>query len=95
MNGNPTAEQRRYHDELREMYFYTQMHSPGEWFVIMLPKTVHDDIKNYSFDAERGMFLKQQRDYEKYFDKESPVPSVVIEFYKKMLSKHHCIKSWV
>ena len=119
MNGNPSAEQKRFHDELREMYFYTQMHEgvgelhhifgskepfkllseagiakAGEWFVVMIPKVVHDNIKQYSFEAERGMFLQQQRDYARYFNKPSPVPEEVIRYYEAMLSKHYRLKSW-
>jgi hypothetical protein len=119
MNGNPTAEQKRFHDDLREMYFDTQMHNgigelhhifgskekfkllkeadvarPGEWFVIMIPKKIHDDIDNYSFESERGMFFKQQRDYLRFFEKPSPMPDHVINYYTQMLSKQHRLKMW-
>ena len=119
MNGNPSAEQKRYHNELREWYYETQMHNgtgelhhifgskekfkllkeagvekAGEWFVVMIPKTVHDDIKHYSFDSERGMFTKQRRDYKNYFGKETPVPVEVFMYYTNMLSKGHRLKVW-
>lgn len=117
MNGNPNTAQKRFHDELREMFFYTvggsgELHhifgskekfkllteagidKAGEWFVIMLPKYVHDDIKSYSFEAERGMFLQQERDYARYFGKISPIPEQVITYYQQMLSKHHRLKRW-
>ncbi len=119
MNGNPNAEQKRYHNELREWYFETQMHlgvgelhhifgskekfkllkeagieKAGEWFVIMIPKTVHDDIKNYSFEAERGLFMQQRRDYKNFFNKETPVPVEIFMYYNQMLSKHHRLKNW-
>lgn len=67
---------------------------PGEWFVIMLPKDVHDSIKEYSFEAERAMFFQQQRDYLRHFGEPSPVPDDVIRYYTQMLSKHHRLKIW-
>jgi hypothetical protein len=119
MNGNPNKKQKDFHNELREMYFYTKMHNgtgelhhifgskekfkllkeagvdkPGEWLVIMIPRSVHLDIKNYSFEAERAMFLEQKREYEKYFGKEYPVPVDCIRYYNQMLSKQHRLKVW-
>ena len=119
MNGNPSAKQKRFHNALREWYFYTQMHNgvgelhhifgskanfkllqeedidrAGEWFVIMIPKTVHDDIKNYSFEAERGLFLDQRRKFERYFSTPIPVPEKCFEYYEKLTSKHQGLKSW-
>lgn len=67
---------------------------PGEWFVIAMTPKDHADIKNYSFEGERAMFIQQQRDYEKYFGHPSPVPKEVIQYYKQMLSKHHRLKVW-
>ena len=66
----------------------------GEWFVIAMSKEEHDAIDKYSFEAERGLFLKQLRDYEKYFEKPSPVPQEVIDYYKLMTSKHQGLKNW-
>ena len=31
----------------------------GEWIVILLHREVHQNIKQYSFEAERGLFLEQ------------------------------------
>jgi len=117
MNQNPTAEQKRFHDRLREMYFYTQMHNgvgelhhifgskykakalkeegierPGEWLVMMIPKKDHDAIDQFSFEAERGMFLEQQREYQKYFGEPSPVPQIVIDYFKTMKSKQDVVR---
>lgn len=66
----------------------------GEWFVIMLPKSVHDTIKDYSFEGERSMFFEQQRNYLRHFGKDSPVPDDVVRYYSQMLSKHHRLKQW-
>jgi len=111
MNGNPNAEQKRYHLELREMCYYEfggrgQLHhifgsksnfkgfvKPGEWLQILLTPEVHADIKSYSFKAERGMFLAQQRAYERYWGKPSPVPADLVEVYKAMLDKHSVSKA--
>jgi len=120
MNGNPNAAQKRYHDELREWYFETQMQhgvgelhhifgskekfkllkeagieKAGEWFVIMLPKTVHDDIKSYSFEGERALFFGQKLDYKYFFGKESPIPREVFDYYTQMTSKHQGLKNWL
>lgn len=111
MNGNPTAEQQRYHDRLREIYYSNgQLHHiwgskekfkllkesginrPGEWLVIFLPLEVHEQIDSYSFDQERQMFLNQQEEYSFYFGEKSPVPEVVIDYYKQLLSKRQVIK---
>jgi hypothetical protein len=117
MNGNPSAEQKRFHDDLRLMHYengngIAELHhvfgskekfkllkeagvaKPGEWFVILLPKDVHDTIKDYSFEAERGMFFQQQREYQRFFDKPSPVPDEIVRYYTQMLSKHHRLKMW-
>jgi hypothetical protein len=117
MNGNPSAEQKRFHDDLRLMHFEmnrgigelhhifgskekfkllkeAEIAKPGEWFVIMLEKDVHDNIKEYSFESERAMFFQQQRDYKRHFGKDSPVPDDVIRYYTQMLSKHHRLKMW-
>ncbi len=67
----------------------------GEWFVIALHPDVHKDIDNYSFESERGLFLQQKRDYEKYFEKESPVPKEIFDYYNLMTSKHQGVKSWI
>ena len=53
------------------------------------------DDNKYSFEAERGLFLKQERDYLKYFEKKSPVPQEVIDYYNLMKSKHQGLKSWI
>ncbi len=117
MNQNPSAEQDRFHNELREMFFETQggggelhhifgskekfkllkeagIKKAGEWFVILLHKSIHDDIKKYSFDAERGMFFQQVRQYESFFNKKCPVPDEIIVYYNAMLSKHYRLKVW-
>ncbi len=110
MNGNPNAAQKRYHDELREMYFDRfggrgELHhvfgskwkrkgylKPGEWIVILLTPEVHHEIKKYSFEAERGMFLNQLREYEMYFGKRPPVPEGLVASYREMLNRHDTTK---
>jgi len=57
---------------------------PGEWLVILLADDVHENIGDYSFEAERGLFLQQQREYEQYFGKPSPVPTEIVQMYKNM-----------
>ncbi len=120
MLGNPSAAQKRYHDELREMYADTQygrrgvgelhhifgskekfkllkesgVNKPGEWFVVFIPRTVHSDIKSYSFEEERSMFFNQGLDYIDYFGKDWPVPNSCLRYYNQMLSKHHRLKFW-
>jgi hypothetical protein len=117
MNSNPNASQKRYHNDLRVLFWEKfaarcEIHhifgskekfkllkeagidKPGEWFVIMLPKDVHDSIKEYSFEAERARFFQQQRDYLRHFGEPSPVPDDVIRYYTQMLSKHHRLKIW-
>jgi len=117
VNGNPSAKQKAYHLEIREMFYdlYTtkaELHhvfgskfkakllkecgidKPGEWFVIMLSKDDHDSIGKFTFESERGLFLQQQRDYARYFEKKSPVPNEVIDYYNKMTGKHQGLKSW-
>jgi len=119
LNGNPSAAQKRFHDELRRMYFETQSHNgigelhhiwgskmkckllseagidkPGEWLVIMLPKTVHDNIKSYTFEEEREYFMAQQREYFQFYHKESPVPEEVVKYYKMLNSKQQVIRHW-
>jgi len=119
LNGNPNSAQKRFHDDLRLMYFETQHHNGigelhhlfgskakfkllseagidkgGEWLIIMIPKTVHDDIKEYGFEYERGTFLSQQREYQSFFGKPSPIPEEVIEYMKLLPSKHAILKTW-
>lgn len=119
MNGNPNAAQKRFHNELRDMYSHTKIQhgigelhhifgskakfkllkeagvkKPGEWFVIMIPKKVHDDIDHYTFDDERNMFLQQKEDYEKYYEKDCPIPEECYTYYNAMLSKQHILKNW-
>jgi len=115
MNGNPNAAQKRFHNDLREMYYQKyggrgELHhvfgskwncevwtgdienpkkvaKPGEWIVILLTPEVHHDIKNYSFEAERGLFLEQLRDYKEYFGRDPEIPEELVEHYKSMISK--------
>lgn len=119
MNGNPNAAQKRFHKELREMYYDPQFNNPigelhhiwgskanfklleeaeiekaGEWFVIMIPKIIHDNIKDFDFDRERSWFLTQQQNYEVYYDRPSPMPAKCIEYYKTILSKQYVLKRW-
>lgn len=120
MYGNPSAEQKRFHAELRDMYAFTQwkkdgtgelhhifgskakfkllkeagIKKEGEWFVVMIPKRDHDMIGGFSFEAERGWFLKQQQDYEEYYGRKSPMPDLVITYYKLLKGKHVGLKSW-
>ena len=123
MNGNPASAQKRYHNELRSMYYedgkpyffgekkdiaelhhvFGQSYSPqvlkdfdimkaGEWLVIMLPRTIHVNIKKYAFEVERDMFLIQQKDYENHFGKPSPVPEKVVQYYEALLSKQFIVR---
>lgn len=110
MNGNPSAAQKRFHDELRLMFFETQggkgelhhvfgskwkrrgFEKPGEWLVIMLESEVHRNIKQYSFQGERALFLAQLRQYESHYQKPHPVPPELIESYKSMLNRHDITK---
>lgn len=119
MNGDPNAEQKRYHDDLREMYYETQgdkglgeLHhiwgskenfkllkeagivKPGEWFVEMIPKTTHDNIKSFSFEYQKDVFLAQQRDYHRFFDRPSPVPAECLTYITALLSKQYILKVW-
>jgi len=117
MNGNPNAAQKRFHDELREMYYEKyggrgELHhvfgskerfkllkeafvdKPGEWFVILLTPEDHRDIKLFSFDGEKGMFFKQKRDYEKFFEKPYPVPEKAMLYYQAMDYKQHRFRLW-
>ena len=119
MNGSPNAEQKRYHDQLREMFrevhggtpeihhiFGAQakfkllaeagIKKPGEWFVIAMSKEEHKaiDDNKYSFEAERGLFMQQRRDYKNYFKTETPVPVEIFMYYNQMTSKHQGLRSW-
>jgi len=119
MNGNPSAAQKRYHDELRQMYYERssargvgELHhiwgskakfkllseagidKAGEWFVVMLPKSDHDNINNWTFEEERGLFMYQQRAYAHHFNKPSPVPKLVSTYYQALLSKQYILKRW-
>ena len=67
---------------------------PGEWFVEMIPKTVHDNIKAFSFDYQREVFFAQQRDYQRYFDKPSPMPKECLIYLEALLSKQYILKVW-
>lgn len=62
---------------------------PGEFLVIMLTPEIHADIKNYSFESERALFLESLRSYQSYYGKLPSVPSKLVEHYIKMKSRQH------
>jgi len=66
----------------------------GEWLVVAMSKEAHADINDFSFEEERELFMKQERDYLKHFEKKSPVPQEVIDYYNQMTSKHQGLKRW-
>lgn len=66
----------------------------GEWLVLAMSKEAHADINDFSFEEERELFMKQQRDYLKHFGVPSPVPQEVIDYYNQMTSKHQGLKRW-
>lgn len=113
MNSNPTAEQKRFHDELREMcrekyagkgelhHIFgskykrrvydeegNRIERIGEWLVILLPRHLHQRIKEFEFSDEREAFLMQIPVYEAWYEKPFPVPKAVIESYKAMKYRH-------
>ena len=105
MNGNPNAAQKRYHNELREMFGVGELHhcfgskrkfknhgQVGEWLCIMLSKEMHADIKEFTFEQEKEMFFKQQAKYERVYGKPSPVPTVVADIYRSMKHKQEVVK---
>ena len=105
MNGNPNAAQKRYHNELREMFGIGELHhifgskrkfkgygQVGEWLVIMLSKEMHADISEFSFEQEKKMFFNQQAQYEACYGKPSPVPKVVADIYQSMKHKQEVVK---
>ena len=64
----------------------------GEWLVIMIPRTVHIDIKSHGFEYERGVFLAQQREYFNFYHKESPMPKEVIRYMELIKNKQELIR---
>lgn len=108
MNGFPNAAQKRFHDNLREMYSKNgQLHhivgarrkmkgfvKPGEWLVIFIPVDVHEQIgcHEIDFQGEKEIFFKQKKHFELYFDEPYPVPKELLAHFESMLNKHAVVK---
>jgi hypothetical protein len=108
MNSVTTAAQKRYQNELRQIYppNYELHHilggkrkfkgvgNSGEWLVLMLSHEMHCDIKEFSFEEERDMFFNQQSKYEKFHGKPSPVPKIIADIYRMMRHRHEVFKGF-